>query len=236
MNEGPYGTSGLCPNTESAHHEGVAAVQEYRNDPRNASSREEVFFWMSASVAAPAAVIIGPSIITGASIKKGVAYLAPKVAHGLIGSGSGAAGNAIAQILTEGGTPRERISGIDSGDVLIAGGIGFFSGGASTLVSAKRGAAVAGATANAAQYALIQASNNERVSVGAVVGNFVTGGIAGWVVGPAASSGERFDTSGLWMDAADAIRLNARADIRSIGKGDFVRSLIGGIFSNLWSW
>ncbi len=29
MNEGPYGTSGLCPNTESAHHEGVAARDDY---------------------------------------------------------------------------------------------------------------------------------------------------------------------------------------------------------------
>ncbi|MCP4126605.1 MAG: RHS repeat-associated core domain-containing protein, partial [Gammaproteobacteria bacterium] len=29
MDEGPYGTSGLCPNTESAHHEGVAARDDY---------------------------------------------------------------------------------------------------------------------------------------------------------------------------------------------------------------
>ncbi|MCP4123550.1 MAG: hypothetical protein GY751_17505, partial [Bacteroidetes bacterium] len=29
MDEGPYGTSGLCPNTESAHHEGDAARDDY---------------------------------------------------------------------------------------------------------------------------------------------------------------------------------------------------------------
>ncbi len=238
MDEGPYGTSGLCPNTESPIAEGNTAIQEYRNDPRNASSREEVFFWMFASVAAPAAVIIGPSIVTGAIIKNGVAYLAPKVAHGLIGSGASATGNAIAQAATNEGSLSERITGVDSGDVKIAAGVGFLSGGASTFVSTGGGAAAAGASANTAQYALTQASNGEKISATALLVSAVTGGIVGKIIGPAPSSGEQlqFDTSGLWMDARRAMRLNAKADIGRITKKDFLRSIIGSVFTNLESW
>jgi hypothetical protein len=45
MNDGPYGTSGLCPNTESPIVEGNAAIEAYYADPSTKSSTGEMIFW-----------------------------------------------------------------------------------------------------------------------------------------------------------------------------------------------
>jgi hypothetical protein len=45
MNEGPFGTSGLCPNTESPIAEGNAAIEAYHADPSTMSSTGEMMFW-----------------------------------------------------------------------------------------------------------------------------------------------------------------------------------------------
>ncbi len=69
MDEAPYGTGGVCPNTESAIAEEEHAIEEYRNDPDNASSSQEHLFWISVSIAFPAVVIVGPAMLLPAIIE-----------------------------------------------------------------------------------------------------------------------------------------------------------------------
>ena len=45
MSDGPYGTSGPCPNTESPITEGNAAIEAYYADPTTKSSTGEMIFW-----------------------------------------------------------------------------------------------------------------------------------------------------------------------------------------------
>ncbi|RMD60085.1 hypothetical protein D6833_10430 [Candidatus Parcubacteria bacterium] len=153
--------------------------------------------------------------------------------HGLTGAGSSAAGNLTAQLAFGRGRLPQRWRAADWGDVGIAGGTGFFSGGASGWASSSAGTGVMGGLANGVQYLATQLSNRKPINVGALAVSIASGGAAGAFVGPAPRAGEIFDESGMWLDQTVARRLNALADLKSIGWRDFWRSLIGGVIGNV---
>ena len=78
MNEGPYGTSGICPNTESVITEGHAAMDAYHADPSTKSTTGEMVFWY---FGAPL-IIIGGATVGAEAIAAIPALAAPAAALG----------------------------------------------------------------------------------------------------------------------------------------------------------
>ena len=78
MNEGPYGTSGICPNTESVITEGHAAMDAYHADPSTKSTTGEKVFWY---FGAPL-IIIGGATVGAEAIAAIPALAAPAAALG----------------------------------------------------------------------------------------------------------------------------------------------------------
>ncbi len=89
MDEGPYGTSGLCPNTESVIAEGTAAIDAIHNDPDFATPTEDLLLYY----------IGGPLVLLGApAVIQAIPLIFPALASG--GSAACADGDCTNEIQT----------------------------------------------------------------------------------------------------------------------------------------
>ena len=156
--------------------------------------------------------------------------------HGLIGAGSSASGNLTVQLAFARGNLSQRWRAVDWGDVGIAGGIGFVSGGSSSWSSSRAATSVISGLANGVQYLATQLSNRKPIDLSALTVSIASGGAAGALVGPASRAGGGFDESNMWLDQTEAQGLNALNDLRAISFLDFARSFLGGLVSNLKLW
>ena len=149
---------------------------------------------------------------------------------GIIGGIAGGAGNAISQIITNGGFDNFNVT-----NVLIATGTGAVAGALAPFAATSMAGTIGlGATANVTQYGITQYANNQNISTSGVLFSLGTGAIGGLIAGPISpGSGLRWDVNSPWLDPNLARSLNNEMAVRAnTGLSNLLRSFFAGFVSN----